>query len=296
MSEVLSKHRVPSNIERTRIYDYAINIFPQIQSRKALKKSLKKGIILINNKQAYSGDYLIGDEVITLITTTSDESFVLEKKIHILYEDDHLAVVTKPSGLATSGQRKYTLQNTLPYNLNKSPLADGVSRPHVIHRLDFATSGVVLIGKTASAIIDLNKQFEVKQINKVYYAIALGKMNALYDIKAPILNKPSQTKLTVMDTLISDKYDHINLIKANPITGRTHQIRKHMAFIGHPICGDNIYNNSKTDIKGNGLYLHAQAICFTHPESKEDICVESQLPKKFTRLFNCVNFPINTES
>lgn len=290
MEEVLEQHIVPKLKERVRISNYAFQIFQQIQTKKALKKALKRGEILINNKQAFSGDYVVGGEVISIIQIINeDRTFIFEKKIDVLFEDEHIAAVLKPAGISTVSRGRYNLQNTLVYNLQKSLIADAMATPHVCHRLDYATSGIVLVGKTRSAVIHLNNQFREKQIQKYYYAVTLGEMKTAYNIDSPIDNKPSSTHITKLVALSSDKFGSINLVRAIPLTGRTHQIRKHLSSIGFPICGDKIYNKNSIDIKGKGMYLHAQAIKFTHPLTNDKIEIKTELPKKYIRLFGQID-------
>jgi len=273
--------------EKVRLSDLNISLFKTIASKKALKKAIKNKRLFINNQQGFSGDYLYGGEVIEVIEDPNSKNKPIYKlKVEVLYEDAYFAVVKKPAGLSTSGNQFQNLENCLPFNLSASLEEDALIRPLVIHRLDFATSGIVIIGKTQSATINLNKQFESRAVIKNYLAVTLNKMESPIALTLPIDGKNAQSNITILKTLISDKYNFINLVNINPITGRRHQIRKHLASIGHPICGDNIYNKKEKDIRGNGLYLHALSISFLHPETNERISFKTEMPKKFKRLFH----------
>jgi 23S rRNA pseudouridine1911/1915/1917 synthase len=276
--------------EKVRLSDLDISLFKTLSSKKALKKAIKNKRVFINNNQGFSGDYLFGGEAIDVIEDLNIKNKpVYNFKVEVLYEDDFFAVVNKPAGLSTSGNQFQNLENCLPFNISASLEEDALMRPLVIHRLDFATSGIVIIGKTQSATINLNKQFESRAVVKNYLAVTLNKMESPISITLPIDGKQAQSNCIVLKTLVSDKYNCINLVKVSPITGRRHQIRKHLNSIGHPICGDNIYNKKEKDIKGNGLYLHALSISFLHPETNERILFKTEMPKKMKRLFHQKN-------
>lgn len=278
---------VPKLETKTRLTDLAVSLFTTIPSKKALKKAIKNKRILINNKPGFSGDYLFGGEIINL---KEDYNLlnkpIYEFKIEVIFENDSFAIVNKPAGLSTSGNQFRNLENCLPFNLSKSKKEDALIKPLVIHRLDFATSGIIIVGKTQSATIILNKQFEDRKVNKKYYAVTLGKMEDSYSVECPIDNKSAKTNFKILKTLTSTKYKYINLIEVDPITGRRHQIRKHLLSLGFPICGDNIYNKKELDINGNGLYLHAHSISFLDPETQEKISFKTSMPKKIERLFH----------
>jgi len=277
---------VPNLETKIRLSDFDVSLLTTIPSKKALKKAIKKKRIYINDNIGFSGDYLWGGELIKVKKEFSILKPILNLKIDVLFENESFAIVNKPAGISTSGNQFRTLENCLPYNLTISKHEDFLSRPLVIHRLDFATSGIVIVGKTQSATINLNKQFENKQVQKKYYSVALGKMQENQTVETPVDGKSSLTHFKVLKTLKSEKYKFINLIEAEPITGRRHQIRKHLLHLGHPICGDHIYNKNKSDIKGNGLYLHAYNIEFYDPLSGEKVIMTTPLPKKFKRLFH----------
>jgi len=272
---------------KIRLSDLDITYFKTIFSKKSLKKAIKNKRIFINQQLGYSGNFLIGGETIGVRENQNIKTKPIYKlKIQVIFEDDFMAIVTKPAGLSTSGNQFKNLENCLPFNLKKSEQNDALIKPLVIHRLDFATSGIVLVGKTKTATINLNKQFESRKVNKQYLAVNLNTMKSPININRLIDGKEALSICTVLKTLQSEKYDCINLVQIKPISGRRHQIRKHLASIGHPICGDNLYNHNIIDIKGNGLYLHAYKISFLHPQTRNLVSFEAEMPKKFKRLFH----------
>lgn len=209
---------------------------------------------------------------------------VLHLDLEVIYEDDYLAVIHKPAGILVSGNSFKTIANALSENLIKSNQADAV-RPQPVHRLDYPTTGVLLIGKTSSSILALNQLFEKKSILKTYFAVAIGKMEEKGDITMPVDDKEAISEYEVLETVVSERFEFLNLVKLYPKTGRRHQLRKHLASIGNPILGDATYGIENLILKGKGLYLHAYSLEFIHPITKEKIKIEDKLPAKFGKLF-----------
>ena len=154
-----------------------------------------------------------------------------------------------------------------------------------MHRLDYATTGILLVGKTSSSIRALNKMFEDKKIKKTYYAITIGKMDYRGKITSKIEGKKSQSNYTLSESVLSKKFDKLNLIKLKPQTGRRHQLRKHLSKIGNPILGDKEYGIENLILKGKGLYLHAYSLKFIHPFTNVKVHIKDELPKKFRKIF-----------
>ena len=172
----------------------------------------------------------------------------------------------------------------MPYNLRKSTQPDALFIPTPVHRLDNQTSGILLIAKTKTAQIGLGKQFKNKTIQKTYNAIVIGKILENSTINTPIENKPSETSFEIIKSVKSLKYIHLTPLKALPKTGRTHQIRIHLASIGHQILGDKLYGNPELIHKGKGLFLCASEIAFLHPTTFLETTIKINLPQKFTSI------------
>jgi len=285
-STKIEVHKVPQLENRTRLSDYAPGIFKTIFSKKGIKKAIKKGMVTINGDLGYTSNYITGGETITLFRSTIlTNKPIITINLEVLYEDDYLAIINKPSGIVVSGNKKYTLENALPKTLKKSSQVDALLRPEPIHRLDYPTSGALLIGKTSQAVILLNKMFEARKIEKVYYAITLGKINDTGIIESLIENKECKSTYKTIYRLESRKYKSLNLVKLIPHTGRRHQLRIHLASIGNPIFGDLKYGKNNFTGKGNGLYLQASSLVFYHPLINKKVLVTIPLPKKFLKLF-----------
>jgi 23S rRNA pseudouridine1911/1915/1917 synthase len=268
-----------------RLSDLSFEFFRTLSSRKAVKNAVKQGLIYINGKRGYTADYIQGGELIELFESnkvTTKKSINL--KLEVLYEDDYLAVVYKPAGIEVSGNKNWTLEHALSGNLQESTQPDATS-PEPIHRLDYPTSGALLVGKTRSVIIQLNKFFEERKIQKIYYAICIGKMEQKGLIETDIDNKPSKSEYEVLETVVSPRFEFLNLVKLSPNTGRRHQLRKHMASIGNPILGDLLYGKKSLMLKGKGLYLHASSLEFMHPIFEKRMSIDVKLPKKFVKIF-----------
>lgn len=281
----IETHIVKTIDNTIRLQEYAVGIFKTIPTKSGIKKAIKKGLIKVNGKTTTTALYIKGGETIDLFQTEE----TLKKKqfnfpLEVLYEDDYLAIIYKPSGILVSGNSFATIDNALTQNLQKSTLADA-TRPRPVHRLDYPTSGLLLIGKTTASIIELNQLFEKKQIQKTYFAISIGEMQKNGEINLHIEDKNAFTSFEVIETIKSPRFDYLNLVKLTPKTGRKHQLRKHLFTIGNPILGDKEYFIKDLVLNGKGLFLHASTLFFIHPFTKETINITKELPKKFKKIF-----------
>ncbi|WP_275316312.1 RluA family pseudouridine synthase [Tenacibaculum bernardetii] len=278
-------HKVPSLEKPIRLQEYGVGIFKTIPTKSGLKKALKKELILVDGKIATTALFINGNELIELYKKGNDTMFKqFEFDLDILFEDDYLAVIYKPSGILVSGNSFATIDNALPQNITKSTLFDAV-RPRPVHRLDYPTSGLLLIGKTSSSIIALNQLFENKEIQKTYHAISIGKMEEKGEINFPVDAKNAFTSYQVLKAVISERFNILNLVELTPKTGRKHQLRKHLLAISNPILGDKEHFIDGLILNGKGLYLHASTLKFEHPFTKEIINVTKEFPKKFKKIF-----------
>lgn len=277
---------VPAISERLRMSDFKAGVFKSIASRKGFKNAIKNGLVHLNGTQAFTGDYVSTADVITIYQDTSVRTKPsINEKIEVLFEDDYLAVMYKPAGIVVSGNKKYTLENSLSFNLQKSSQADALIHPEPVHRLDYPTSGCLLIGKTSEALLALNAMFEAKTIQKTYHAITVGSIAEAGEINLPIESKASETHFKRLAQIQSKKYVFLNLLELNPHTGRKHQLRIHLSNIGTPIFGDKKYGEPGLTGHGSGLYLHATSLKFRHPITAEEVHILTSLPKKFRKLF-----------
>tara|TARA_B100000787_G_scaffold48325_1_gene34743 strand:+ start:28189 stop:29043 length:855 start_codon:yes stop_codon:yes gene_type:complete len=278
-THIASQQKIP-----IRIQEYAVGIFNTVATKSAIKKAIKKELILVNDTPTTTARIIIGGEKITLLNPekeTTKKRLIL--KLIIIYEDDYFAVVEKPPGILVSGNKFKTVDNALQQNLLKSTRLDAV-RPRPVHRLDYPTTGLLLIGKTSSSILLLNKLFENKEIKKTYHAITIGKMNSEGCINVDVDEKPAKSYYKMIYSVKSNRFSCLNLVELFPETGRKHQLRKHLSAIGNPILGDLEYGVDPLILKGKGLYLHASQLDFIHPFTNKKLSITSILPKKFKKI------------
>ena len=286
----METYKVPLQNMPIRLSDFVPEIFISIPSKKGMKKAINKGLVFINNKRGYSGDYIKGGETIILYRdSVQDKRPIISLDLPVLYEDDYLAVINKPAGIVVSGNKKWTIANALSSCLQKSTVVDALVRPTPIHRLDMPTTGVLLIGKTAKAVRILSKDFENKKISKKYICVAIGKMKESGQLHFEVENKASSSIYKLLQTVDSPRFNFLNLVELSPLTGRKHQLRIHMAKNNTPILGDPIYGKEELILKGKGLYLHAKSLLFKHPITNTEIKVVAETPKKYLKIFPQTN-------
>jgi len=279
-------HIVPILSKEVRLSDYVPGIFESIPYKKGMKKAIERGKVYVNGEVAKTSKFIKGGEEIILYDLEEELKVpVYELELKVLYEDDHLAIINKPPGIVVSGNKFQTIENALLFNLKPSKQVDSLVRPHPVHRLDFLTSGLLLIGKTRTSVTALSKLFENHEIAKSYHAVVSGNIDNEGLINVDIKGKKAKTKYKLLKSKESDKYDGLHLLELKPFTGRRHQLRIHLSGLGNPILGDKDYGKPGRVWKGRGLYLHASALAFKHPVTKKDIKLTLDLPSKFVDLF-----------
>lgn len=282
----IESYLVPQLDTRIRLSDFKAGTFKMISSRKGFKNAIKEGLVTVDGKIGYTSDYVEGGELIELYRTDKQQiKRSIDIDIKVIYEDQFLAIVYKPAGIVVSGNQNWTLENGLKGNLTPSDQEDALDRAEPIHRLDYPTSGALIVGKTVKAVIALNKMFENKEIEKRYYAITIGDIPNRGVMDCDIDGKRSESLYETVDRAESPRFGSLNLTKLTPKTGRKHQLRIHMERLGTPILGDSEHCKEGLILKGKGLYLHASSLKFTHPFSGKEISIEIPLPKKFIKIF-----------
>lgn len=276
---------VPHLTTPMRLQEYGVGIFNAALTKSALKKALKKNFITVNAISATSATFIHGGEVIRLsIPEEAGPKKKLVFPLTVVFEDDHLAVIHKPAGILVSGNHFKTIANALTQNIQGSTLPDATT-PQPVHRLDYATTGLLLVGKTNSSIRALNRLFEDKAIKKTYYAVTIGEMNQKGKITSAIDGKKSRSKYIVIKSVTSKRFGKLNLVELKPQTGRRHQLRKQLSSIGNPILGDTAYGIENLLLKGKGLYLHAYSLKFIHPYTNKKINFTDDFPERFKKIF-----------
>ena len=282
----------PINIKSKRLQEAAISQFCELPSRKAVKKAIKKGRIFINGERGETHNWVkIGDRL------SLEESVVVNSEIYnnnllktsVIWEDEYGACVIKNAGIETNGISKVTLEKVYSNILKYSSLPDSIYIPRTVHRLDKATHGLVLIAKTLSMASELGKSFEKREIFKSYTALIEGSPRlSFFEINIPINGKFSSSKIEIIGSTKWPVFGTATLVKIYPKTGRKHQIRQHLAMIGHPIIGDNRYCGA-LKYTGQGLFLACTRLRFTHPITRESMDLETALPRKFKHIIHKLN-------
>ena len=281
---ILHSFFVPLLSERMRIFDYVcVHLSGVFPSNNGVKKAFKNELILLNGKIAFSGEWLAEGDKVEVKAQDLGAFKMFPLKLEVLFEDEFMAVIHKPAGFPISGNYYKTIQNALPYNLSVSKEVDALFLPRPVHRLDKLTSGLLLVAKTRSAQINLGQQFETQQISKTYVALVKGKLEGEGVLDSSIDQQKAKTFYKSIRVEQSLSYNDVTLVELQPKTGRTHQLRIHMAEIGHPIVGDAVHDFEKV-LKGKGLFLTACKVSFRHPVSLLNQTFEISLPSKFDAL------------
>lgn len=213
--------------------------------------------------------------------------------LEIIYEDEDVAVINKPQGMVvhpSAGHASGTLVNGLLYHMKNLSGINDVIRPGIVHRIDKDTSGLLMIAKNDAAHLFLAEQLKNKTSKRKYLAIVHGTFDhEKGTIDAPIARSKVNRKMQGIDKdgkkavthfKVLETFQQYSLVELQLETGRTHQIRVHMAYIQHPVAGDPLYGPKKT-LKGNGQFLHAQLLGFQHPTTKKEMVFEVEPPEIF---------------
>ena len=278
--KVIEKYIVPKIEVPIRLQEYAVGIFKTLPSRSGIKKAIKKQLILLNGKPANTGDWIEEGQVLELLQEELPQKKIFQLKLRVIFEDEFLAVIEKPSGYPTNGNYFKTIENALPHNLKTSEEKDALPYPIPVHRLDNPTSGLLIIAKTKNAQVKLNQAFEVKEIQKSYLAIVSGSMVSEGVFNSAIEGKKAETPFQLKETFNKNEKT-FSLVELFPRTGRTHQIRIHLSKNGNPIVGDETYGSSE---KIKGILLAAHSLKFHHPITNATLHFENNFPKKFQKF------------
>ncbi|KRL90860.1 RluA family pseudouridine synthase [Lactobacillus kalixensis] len=269
-------------------------------SRTRVKELIKEKNILVNKKQEkVSYKVQAGDEISVTVPAVKPLDLTPENiPLDIVYEDDDVIVVNKPQGMVvhpSAGHPDHTLVNALLYHTRNLAASPEGFRPGIVHRIDKDTSGLLMIAKNSQARESLEKQLANKTNERYYLAIVhgnFGEENGKID--APIGRNPNdRKKMAVVENgknavthfKVLEQFKNYSLIKCKLETGRTHQIRVHLSYIGHPVAGDPLYGPKKT-LKGSGQFLHAEVLGFKHPKTGKQLTFEVKPPKIFEDTLN----------
>ena len=261
----------------------------------------KNGAITAGGKNLDKNYKIKGGEVIEieLPEPILQEVTPEEIPIDIVYEDRNLLVINKPQGMVVHpapGNYSGTLVNALLYHCKDSLSAiNGVVRPGIVHRIDKETSGLLVVAKDNQSHIELSSQIKDKKALRAYWALVNGKVKEDGTVNAPIARHPKDRKKmavvkggreAVTHYKVLEEFEGYTLLECVLETGRTHQIRVHMAHIGHSIVGDKTYGQKKEKFNLEGQLLHAKTLGFNHPKTGETMQFTSEIPEYFENVLN----------
>ncbi len=278
-------------------------------SRSAIERLIADGQVTLSQGEANKKYRLKGGEEITLTLPdpTPAEAQPEDIPLDIIYEDNDIIVINKPSGMVVhpaAGNERGTLVNALLYHC-KGTLSGigGVERPGIVHRIDKDTAGLLVVAKNDAAHIALSEQLKVHDVSRIYYAIALGNFKEdSGTVNAPIGRHPIDRKrmaicrregegrVAITHYTVLQRFGQMTYIRCQLETGRTHQIRVHMASLGHPLLGDPVYGGNGTKFEArhrtliDGQCLFAGELTLTHPKSGERMTFKAPLPETFESL------------
>jgi len=264
-------------------------------SRSHIQNLIEAGDVKVNDKPTKSNYKIRLADQIALVIPPPVTLDVLPQEIplDIMYEDKHVVVINKPRGMVVhpaAGNYDGTMVNALLDHCDDLSGINGVMRPGIVHRIDKDTSGVIMVAKSDQAHLSLAKQIKARTVTRKYIALVHGRIPEERGIiDAPIARHSVDRKKMTVDVLrgkeaitkfrILERFAEYTLVEARLKTGRTHQIRVHMAYIGYPVVGDPKYGPKKRHFDLRGQFLHAQVLGFNHPNTGEYLEFTAPLPK-----------------
>ncbi len=267
-------------------------------SRSGAQKLIEEGCVLLGGKPGKKNDRLTAGQEISVTIPEPKEMDIAprEMTLDIVYEDEDLLVINKPKGLVVhpaAGHQDDTLVNGLMFALGDQLSGiNGELRPGIVHRIDKDTSGLLAVAKNDFAHVILASQLKDHTMARTYEAVVCGNMKEdSGTVDAPIGRHPTDRKKmciaardgrnAVTHWEVVKRYRGYTHIRCHLETGRTHQIRVHMASIGHPIVGDSVYGRKKPELGQDSQVLHAGILCFRHPRDARPVIVKAELPEYF---------------
>jgi 23S rRNA pseudouridine1911/1915/1917 synthase len=293
--------KLVADLENMRLDAYIASKKENI-SRTNIQRLIEEGSILVNGqKKKISYKVQIGDSIEINIPEAKETDIKAEDiPLEVVYEDRDIIVVNKPKGMVVhpaNGNPDGTLVNAI-MNICKGSLSGigGEIRPGIVHRLDKDTSGLLIVAKNDLAHINMSTQIKNREVKKIYIALVKGNINeneatinmpigrSTKDRKKMAVRKEGKEAVTHFKVL--KRYGDYTLLKIKIDTGRTHQIRVHMAEIGHPVVGDMVYSKGKNEFGVEGQMLHATSLDFKHPITGKEMHLEADLPEYFKNVLN----------
>ncbi len=298
--EITQEFKIPTEQAGERLDKTLSSLYPDL-SRSFFQKLIKEGQILVNGNPK-KGNYSVNDgDILSVTIPQAQEVAILPENIplDILYEDSDVLIVNKPKGMVvhpSAGHYSGTLVNAVMYHCKDSLSGiNGEIRPGIVHRIDMDTTGALIVCKNDNAHVKIAEQIKAHSVTRRYLGIVKGvvKMDC-GTIEGTIGRHPIERKKMAVNVRggkpavthyrVLKRFQNHTLMEFELETGRTHQIRVHMASIGHPLLGDCVYGNGKSPWKLQGQTLHAAVIGFLHPTSETYLEFEAPLPEYFKNL------------
>lgn len=298
----MSEYRftVGAEQENERLDKYLSSLLVEC-SRNYIQKLIKEGAVIVNEKPVKASSLLHMEDEVSIIVPQPVLPEIQPQAIplDIIYEDDDLIVINKPKNMVVhpaAGHFDNTLVNAVMYHCGDHLSGiNGVMRPGIVHRIDKDTTGLLVICKNDACHNDIAMQLKEHSIQRTYHAIVTGvlKENA-GTIDQPIGRHPSERKKmsinqkngkpAITHYQVLERFSQYTYIQCNLETGRTHQIRVHMASLGHPLLGDELYGRKSNRFKTDGQTLHAKTLGFIHPSTNQPVMFDSPLPEYFEQI------------
>lgn len=285
--------KITSDLVGVRI-DKALALKLNNLTRNHILKLIDSDKIKVNGESCKPSYKLVLDDEIT-VEDEEPKELELKKEdldLDIVYQDSDVLVINKPKGMVVhpgAGVSEHTLVNGLLYEVDDLATINGVVRPGIVHRIDKDTSGLLMIAKNDKASLSLTEQLKNHECKRIYHALVHGEINEERGrINAPIARSKDDRKKMAVDKdgkvaitnfRVLKRFKNYTYIECKLETGRTHQIRVHLSYIGYPLVGDQVYGRRKTE--DGGQFLHAKTIGFIHPTTNEWMEFDSELPEYF---------------
>lgn len=296
------EHIIEEKDKGTRLDVYVQKIYSD-RTRSFIKNLIEKGDITVNGESVKAGFSLRAGDIVDVEVPEPISTDIVPEDIplDIVYEDSDLLVINKPQGMVVhpaSGCYTGTLVNALLYHIKDLSGINGELRPGIVHRLDKDTAGLLLVAKNDFAHVSLAEQIKEKSCKRIYKAIVLGHLKEKEGQITTYLNRGTNErkkifvvpmgkgKLAITNYKVLEEFKGYSLVEYELKTGRTHQIRVHSAFIGHPILGDKVYGKPDERWGLVGQALCACKISFTHPRTGQDMTFEVPLPDWFNKVLD----------
>ncbi len=289
---------ITGRYQGNRLDVFISQMFPQDFSRSQVQKLIKDGAVRVDGREVTS-HYRVkeGEKVeIDWRAPADNETRAEEIPIDILFEDEDLIVVNKTAGMVVHpahGNLRHTLVNALLHHTRDLSGVGGPIRPGIVHRLDKDTSGILVVAKNNKAHANLANQFKKHTIQRTYQVVVRGvvqhdegmiqePVGRSFLSRKKVVIKPAGGKDATTFYRVLKRFRHATLLEVHPKTGRTHQIRVHLAHLGHPVLGDTLYGVNSDQISRQAL--HAAGLAFRHPRTHEQVAYQSPLPEDISRL------------